>query len=127
LQKYGRSYKRGELYYADLDPHLGSEQGGFRPVLVLQNNTGNFYCPTLIVAPLTSRVAEKHPLPTHVLINQVPQLEETSLAMLEQIRTIDKKRITAYIGKTTPEQMKMVNEAIEVSMGIKIPEEIEAP
>ena len=86
-------YKRGDLYYANLNPYFGSEQGGTRPVLVLQNNVGNFFCPTLIVAPLTSKWIKKKELPTHYALESVPELGLKSVVLLEQIKTIDKRRV----------------------------------
>ncbi|NCC87154.1 MAG: type II toxin-antitoxin system PemK/MazF family toxin [Clostridia bacterium] len=120
-------YKRGDLYYANLNPYQGSEQGGTRPVIVLQNNVGNIYCPTLIVAPLTSKIAEKKKLPTHYLVEDIPKLATSSLVLLEQIKTIDKSRIISYIGKVSGEQMRGIEDAMQISLGIYIPAEVEAP
>ena len=92
-----RTIKRGDMYYADLSPVVGSEQGGVRPVLVIQNNTGNKYSPTIVVAAITS-VISKTKLPTHYSIPAVNGLETESLVLLEQIRTIDRKRLDEYIG-----------------------------
>ena len=85
--------KRGDVYYADLSPVVGSEQGGTRPVLILQNNIGNKYSPTVIVAAITSKIG-KSKVPTHVLMGKDKELTENSVALLEQIRTIDKQRLT---------------------------------
>ena len=104
------TYRRGDIYLANLNPYIGSEQGGTRPVLLLQNNTGNFYCPTLIVAPLTAR-----------------SMDGASVVLLEQIKTIDKRRVVRYIGRVSREQMDGVNEALQISLGLYIPEEMEAP
>lgn len=120
-------YRRGDIYMANLNPFKGSEQGGTRPVLVLQNNTGNLFCPTLIVAPLTTQVNKKKDQPTHYLLSGVCGLPEDSVALLEQIKTIDKSRIISYIGKVSKEEMRGVNEAIKVSLGIYISEDVEAP
>ena len=120
-------YRRGDIYLADLNPCFGSEQGGIRPVLVLQNNTGNFYCPTLIVAPLTGRRSKKPNQPTHYYLDNVKGMDIPSVVLLEQIKTIDKRRIRSYIGKISKEQMSGVNEAIEISLGIYITEDVEAP
>ncbi|WP_418737940.1 type II toxin-antitoxin system PemK/MazF family toxin, partial [Dysosmobacter sp.] len=84
---------RGEIYFADLDPHSGSEQGGKRPVIVLQNNTGNKFSPTVIVAAVSSKVSKKPNQPTHVLVDKNPAFRCPSIVLLEQISTIDKKRI----------------------------------
>lgn len=108
---------RGEIYYADLSPVLGSEQGGYRPIVVLQNNKGNKYSTTVIIAPISSKVF-KNDLPTHVLIEE-PFLEKKSVILLEQIRTIDKKRIDEKIGDLSNEVMERVNEAIKTSLDIK--------
>lgn len=120
-------YRRGDIYLADLNPYFGSEQGGIRPVLVLQNNTGNFYCPTLIVAPLTARRSKKPNQPTHYHLKGVRGMDSPSVVLLEQIKTIDKRRIRSYIGKLSREQMDGVNEAIEISLGLYISEDVEAP
>ena len=119
-------YRRGDIYIANLNPFKGSEQGGTRPVLVLQNNDGNFYCPTLIVAPLSSKL-KKPNQPTHFLLKKGRGLMTDSIVELEQIKTIDKCRIQRYIGKITPEQMSGVEEAIQKSLGMYIPECVEAP
>lgn len=94
----GREFHRGELYYANLNPICGSEQGGIRPVLILQNDRGNRYCPTLIVAPVT-RQSKRMWMPTHCSLEQVDGLAAASMVMLEQIKTIDKRRVVSYIGK----------------------------
>lgn len=120
-------YLRGEVYLANLNPYIGSEQGGTRPVLVLQNNVGNIYCPTLIVAPITSRLEKKPNQPTHCLLGKVKCLPEKSMVMLEQIRTIDKSRVIRFIGKLKAEKMREIDAALEVSLGLHIPEEVEAP
>ena len=117
-------FKRGDLYYANLNPYFGSEQGGTRPVLVLQNNMGNFFCPTLIVAPLTSKWIKKK---VHYTLESVQELGQKSVVLLEQIKTIDKRRILSYIGKVSREEMRAVDEALQVSLDIHIPEEMEAP
>lgn len=127
MMKENWCYKRGDLYYANLNPYQGSEQGGTRPVIVLQNNVGNIYCPTLIVAPLTSKIAEKKKLPTHYLVEDIPKLATSSLVLLEQIKTIDKSRIISYIGKVSGEQMRGIEDAMQISLGIYIPAEVEAP
>lgn len=127
MMKESWVYRRGDIYMANLNPFKGSEQGGTRPVLVLQNNTGNLFCPTLIVAPLTTQVNKKKDQPTHYLLSGVCGLPEDSVALLEQIKTIDKSRIISYIGKVSKEEMRGVNEAIKVSLGIYISEDVEAP
>ena len=109
--------KRGTIYYADLDPVRGSEQGGYRPVLILQNNIGNEHSPTVIIASITSRTKNK--LPTHVKLKDMKGLEKDSVVLLEQLRTIDKSRLDEQIGNLTRHQMKKVDEAIRISMGVK--------
>ena len=121
------AFHRGDIYYANLNPIFGSEQGGNRPVLVLQNDVGNYFCPTLIVAPLTSNIWKKAEQPTHYLLDGIRGLRGQSIVLLEQIKTIDKRRVDRYIGKVTREQMDGIDEALQVSLGIYIPEEIEAP
>ena len=108
---------RGEIYYADLSPVIGSEQGGYRPVLILQNNKGNKYSTTVIVAPISSRMT-KNDLPTHVIIEPI-FLEKKSVILLEQIRTIDKKRIDERLGCLSSDTMEKVNIAIKTSLEIK--------
>lgn len=121
-----RSFRRGEIYVADLSPYVGSEQGGIRPVIILQNNLGNIFSPTLIVAPLTSRYKKRN-LPTHYLIEDVEELKTTSLVLLEQIKTIDKRRITEYIGQASKYDIKNIEKALTISLGFEIPVEIDAP
>ena len=121
-----RSFKRGEIYVANLSPYVGSEQGGIRPVIILQNNLGNIFSPTLIVAPLTSRFKKRN-LPTHYLIEDEEELKTTSLVLLEQIKTIDKQRVTEYIGQASEEDIKNIEKALTISLGFEIPVEIDAP
>lgn len=106
-----------EIYYADLSPVVGSEQGGYRPVVVLQNNKGNRYSTTIIVAPISSRLT-KNPLPTHVTIES-NYLEKKSVILLEQIRTIDKQRIREKVGLIDDKMMQLINQAIKTSLDIK--------
>ena len=108
---------RGEIYYADLSPVVGSEQGGYRPVVVLQNNKGNKFSTTVIVAPISSRMT-KNPLPTHVIVEN-ECLEKKSVILLEQIRTIDKQRISEKVGIIGEEVMDIVNRAIKTSLDLK--------
>ena len=110
--------KRGEIYYADLSPVVGSEQGGVRPVLIVQNDVGNKYSPTVIAAAITSQI-NKAKLPTHIEIDSKEYgLTKDSVILLEQIRTIDKRRLREKIGHLDSERMKSVNEAIFVSFGL---------
>lgn len=110
--------KRGDIYYADLSPVIGSEQGGVRPVLIVQNDIGNKYSPTVIAAAITSQI-NKAKLPTHIEISaQDYGLQKDSVILLEQIRTIDKKRLREKIGHLDDELMDKVNEAISISFGL---------
>ncbi|MFV0394056.1 MAG: type II toxin-antitoxin system PemK/MazF family toxin [Coprobacillaceae bacterium] len=108
---------RGEIYYADLSPVVGSEQGGYRPVLVLQNNKGNKFSTTIIIAPISSKMT-KNPLPTHVVVEN-ECLEKKSVVLLEQIRTIDKQRVREKVGEVEKIIMSQVDQAIRTSLDIK--------
>lgn len=110
---------RGDIFYADLSPVIGSEQGGFRPVLIIQNDIGNKYSPTTIVSAITSQI-DKARLPTHVEIPaHVSGLEKNSVILLEQIRTIDKRRLKRHVSKLDEEVMAQVDEALAISVGLK--------
>ncbi len=110
--------KRGDIFYADLSPVLGSEQGGVRPVLVVQNDIGNKFSPTVIIAAITSQI-NKAKLPTHLEITAEDYgLSKDSVILLEQIRTIDKKRLRERIGRLDDEQMAKVSEALSISLGM---------
>ena len=110
--------KRGYIFYADLSPVVGSEQGGVRPVLVIQNDVGNCYSPTVIVAAITSQI-EKAKLPTHVEISSGEyNLEKDSVILLEQIRTIDKQRLNKKITQLDNRVMRKVDEALRISLGL---------
>lgn len=110
--------KRGEIYYADLSPVVGSEQGGVRPVLIVQNDVGNRYSPTVIAAAITSQ-KEKSKLPTHIEINsQVCGLSRDSVVLLEQIRTLDKKRLKEKMGRLDDGSMGQINQALSISFGL---------
>ena len=121
-----RTYLRGDMYYADLGRGIGSEQEGYRPVLILQNNTGNKYSPTVIVAAISSKVDAKAKLPTHYLLQAENGLELPSLVLLEQLRTIDKKRLGAYIGHLEEKHIRRINHALAVSVGLveEVPENL---
>ena len=109
--------KRGELYYADLSPVVGSEQGGVRPILVVQNDTGNKYSPTIIAAAVTSKL-NKAKLPTHIELSANEYgLSKDSVILLEQIRTLDKRRLKERIGELPPSKMQKVNVALLISLG----------
>ena len=111
-------YRRGDVYLANLDPYIGSEQGGTRPVVVLQNNTGNYYCPTLIIAPITSKGNKKPSQPTHYYAERIHGLDVPGMVLLEQIFTIDKERIQRLLGQTTPDEMYQINEALMNSLDL---------
>ena len=110
--------KRGDIYYADLSPVVGSEQGGVRPVLIVQNDIGNKYSPTVIAAAITSQ-RDKAKLPTHIEVEaQQCGLAKNSVVLLEQIRTIDKKRLKEKMGKLDHESMNAVDRALSISFGL---------
>ena len=110
--------KRGDIYFADLSPVVGSEQGGVRPVLIVQNDVGNRHSPTVIAAAITSRLG-KTKLPTHIAINaEKVGLERDSVVLLEQIRTIDKRRLGEKMGHLNDDVMGEVNAALNVSFGL---------
>ena len=112
------SVKRGEIYYADLSPVVGSEQGGIRPVLIVQNDVGNRHSPTVIAAAITSQ-REKAKLPTHIELNADKcGLAKDSVVLLEQIRTIDKKRLKERMGELDVPSMNQVNNALSISFGL---------
>lgn len=111
--------KRGEVFYADLSPVVGSEQGGVRPVLIVQNDVGNKYSPTVIAAAITSR-QDKSSLPTHISLGaQSCGLQKDSVVLLEQVRTIDKKRLREKMGEIDGSSMKQVNQALQISFGLE--------
>lgn len=117
MERNFHDFHRGEVYYADLDPVTGHEQGGIRPVLIIQNDTGNYHSPTIIVIAVTRRTFKKPKQPTHVVLDDAQGLAP-SLFMSEVIRTIDKRRVQSYVGRLTREQMKRVNAALLVSVGL---------
>ncbi len=114
-----RNFHRGEIYFANLNPYFGSEYGGTRPVLILQNEAGNHYSPTVIVAPATRRTGKKPMLPTHVALKRIPEMQGESLFLLEQIRVIDKHRIRGYAGHLTRAQMAEIDAGIRISLGLE--------
>lgn len=114
--KYRREIQRGDIYYAGLNPVVGSEQGGIRPVLIIQNDTGNRHSPSTIVAAITAKV-RKHSLPTHVYLPKgTSGLNRDSTILLEQIRTIDQVRLKDYIGYADKQVMEQVNKALTISL-----------
>ena len=110
--------RRGDIFYADLTPVVGSEQGGLRPVLIIQNDVGNQYSPTIIAAIITGQIKCWH-LPTHVVLAAAAcGLSKTSVVMLEQIRTLDKRRLREHMGRLDETMMRQVDGAIAVSFGL---------
>ncbi len=110
--------KRGDIYYADLSPVVGSEQGGIRPVLIVQNNMGNKYSPTVIAAAITSQQSKAN-IPTHITIEgDTSGLTRNSVVLLEQVRTIDKQRLKEKMGSIGQTTMNRIDEAISISMGL---------
>ena len=110
--------RRGDIFYADLNPVVGSEQGGIRPVLVVQNDVGNKYSPTVIIAAITSQI-DKAKLPTHVELKSSEYgLEKDSVILLEQLRTIDKRRLKEKIAMLDQEIMEKIDEALKISLGL---------
>ena len=117
------SVRRGDIYYADLSPVVGSEQGGLRPVLIIQNDIGNRYSPTVIAAAITSRMS-KAKLPTHIdIYAEQVGLAKDSVILLEQIRTLDKRRLKEKMGHLDDEMMDHVNTAIAISFGLGSPQQ----
>jgi len=114
-----KTIKRGDIYYAELNPVIGSEQGGTRPVLIISNDIGNRHSPTVIVAAITSRVHTKAKLPTHTAIRDFEGLNKDSIILLEQIRTIDKKRLQEYIGMLSESEMARVDKALAISVALE--------
>lgn len=113
-----KDIKRGQIWYADLQGNIGSEQGGLRPVLIVQNDKGNKYSPTTIVAILTSRKT-KAKLPTHIWLSITCGLAVNSMVELEQLRTIDKSRLTKYVGEIQEGEQRLIDEALKISLGVK--------
>ena len=111
-------YLRGEIYYADLGEGVGSEQKGIRPVVIVQNNIGNKYSSTVIVAPVTTKDCSKSNIPTHCYLDKICN-KRKSVILLEQLRVIDKKRLGKCIGRLTEEQTKSLNSSLAISVGIK--------
>lgn len=113
-----RIIRRGDIFYADLSPVVGCEQGGIRPVLVIQNDIGNRYSPTVIVAAITSK--SKKELPTHVELGCMEALQKNSVVLLEQIRTIDRIRLLEYIGSVSRLRMLLIDQALLLSVGLSV-------
>lgn len=113
-----KPYLRGDMYYADLGEGVGSEQKGYRPVIIIQNNTGNKHSPTVIVAAISSKVGVKAKLPTHYYIEADYGLQMPSIVLLEQLRTIDKRRLNTYIGRLPEQHIQGINHALAISVGL---------
>ena len=113
-----KEIKRGQIYYADLSPVVGSEQGGIRPVLIVQNDKGNKYSPTVIVAIITSRNT-KAKLPTHIWLSVTDGFKINSMVELEQLRTIDKSRLEDYIGEVQEGEQRLIDEALKISLALE--------
>lgn len=110
--------KKGNIYYANLDPIVGSEQNGTRPVVVVQNDIGNKYSPTILIAPITSKVYSKPNLPTHVILKSNGKITHDSIILLEQIRVIDKTRLSSYLCDLKPYQIEKIDRALINAFGI---------
>ena len=113
-----RTIKRGDIFDAELNPIIGSEQGGTRPVLVISNNMGNRHGPTVIIAPITSRTHTKAKLPTHTEVTDFEKLDKDSIILLEQIRTIDKQRLKQYMKLMPDNRMARVAKALAISISL---------
>lgn len=124
MREHKHTIRRGDIFYADLSPVVGCEQGGIRPILILQNDIGNRYSPTVIVAAITSQ--QKKELPTHVEIGYMEALQRNSVVLLEQIRTIDRRRLLEYIGSINRLRMLSVDKALAISVGLTIAEMMRA-
>ena len=125
MDRSERTVHRGEIYYADLNPVVGSEQGGIRPVLILQNEVGNWFSPTVIVAAMTARGSKVH-LPTHVPVGTDSGLRRPSIVLAEQVRTIDKIRLLERVGMLSPEKQEQVDRALRISFALS-PQREEEP
>ncbi len=119
MERGFHDFHRGEVYYADLEPVFGHEQGGVRPVLIVQNDIGNYYSPTIIVIAVTRKTSKKPLQPTHVLLDDAEGLAP-SLFLSEVIRTIDKQRVRNYVGRLTEEQMRRVSKTLCTSLDLRI-------
>ena len=116
MKQFQKIVLRGDIYYADLNPTVGSEQGGVRPLVILQNNIGNRYSPTVIAAAITAK--PKKPLPTHAAIGYACGRLKESFVLLEQIRTIDRSRLREYVGRLDTQEMRKIDEALAISVGL---------
>ena len=113
------TYLRGDMYFADLGEGIGSEQKGYRPVIIIQNDRGNKHSATVVVAAISSKMGAKARLPVHCYLKAAYGLQRPSVVLLEQIRTIDKRRLDTYIGRLPAYQMRRVDRALEISVGLR--------
>lgn len=118
-------YRRGDLYLANLGVPVGSKQGGVRPVVVLQNDVGNYYAPTITIAPLTSKIEKKRKQPTHFFLRKAKGLTKPSMVLAEQLDTCDKICVIRYLGRVSKGQMRGIDEAVRIQLGYYIPEQAE--
>lgn len=114
-----KTYLRGEIYFANLDQGIGSEQEGYRPVVIIQNDVGNRHSPTVIVAALTSRRETREKLPTHCYVGEESGLDRPSVVMLEQLRTLDKQRLDKYVGRLDQKKLAELDYALAISLDLK--------
>lgn len=114
-----RKIMRGDIYYANLNPVVGSEQNGTRPVLIISNDIGNKHSPTVIIAAITSQLQTKNKIPTHYSLSNIEGLPENSIVLFEQIRTIDKRRLKDYLTQLSKHDMETVNKPLLISIGVK--------
>lgn len=112
--------RKGDIYYCNLGNVNGSEQGGTRPVIIVQNNRGNIYSPTIVIVPITKLENNKKDIPVHVVIRKNKYIKEDSIALIEQIRTIDKKRLIKYIGKIEKDILKKIDLAIKKELDLEV-------
>ncbi|MGN8817785.1 type II toxin-antitoxin system PemK/MazF family toxin [Oribacterium sp. HCP28S3_H8] len=122
MMRKGWIYRRGDIYLADLGKPTGSQQGGVRPVVVLQNDVGNYYSPTITIVPLTSKFMKKNKLPTHYPLRSAKGLLRPSMALCEQVGTYDKSCILRYLGKVSRGQMRGIDEAVRRQLGYYLDE-----
>lgn len=113
------SIVRGDIFFANLNYRIGSEQSGYRPVLIIQNNIGNRFSPTVIVAAITGKIHYKAKMPTHCILDSYQKLYNPSMVLLEQIITIDKRRLKKYIGRINQEELVHINKALSISVGLE--------
>lgn len=114
-----KTYLRGEIYFANLEQGIGSEQEGYRPVVIIQNDVGNRHSPTVIVAAITSRKETREKLPTHFYVGEESGLDRPSVVMLEQLRTLDKQRLDKYVGRLDQKKLAELDNALAISLDLK--------